>query len=91
MTNFELISFANAAELAHAAANAWLNEIELAGRDGKNFCVALSGGRIAQNFFATTAGLAKAAKCFLLPRPFFLGGRALRAAGRSGKQLQTGE
>ncbi|HTX21042.1 MAG TPA: 6-phosphogluconolactonase [Candidatus Aquilonibacter sp.] len=59
MGNFELISFANADELARAAANAWLDEIESANRAGTSYCVALSGGHIAQKFFATTAGLTK--------------------------------
>ena len=52
MQNFELLSFASADELARAAAGAWLDEIEAANRAGKQHCVALSGGRIAQKFFA---------------------------------------
>jgi len=62
MTNFELISFASADELASRAASAWLDEIESANREGKTHCVALSGGRITQKFFAATveqAGLRK--------------------------------
>jgi 6-phosphogluconolactonase len=62
MKNFELISFANADELASRAASAWLDEIESASRAGKAHCVALSGGRITQKFFAATveqAGLRK--------------------------------
>ena len=51
MKNFELITFATAAELARTAASAWLDEIESANRIGKTHCVALSGGRITQNFF----------------------------------------
>ena len=53
MQNFELISFASADELARAAASAWLDEIEAANRAGKSHCVALSGGRITQKFFAS--------------------------------------
>jgi 6-phosphogluconolactonase len=60
MQNFELLSFANADDLARAAADAWLDEIEAANRAGKTHCVALSGGRIAQKFFATTVKQAKA-------------------------------
>jgi 6-phosphogluconolactonase len=60
MQNFEIISFANADDLARAAADAWLDEIEAANRAGKTHCVALSGGRIAQKFFATTVKQAKA-------------------------------
>ena len=51
MTHFDLLTFANADELANAAAAAWLHEIESANHAGKKHCVALSGGRIAQNFF----------------------------------------
>jgi 6-phosphogluconolactonase len=60
MGNVELISFAGAGELASRAAGAWLDEIESANRAGKTHCVALSGGRIAQKFFASTVGQAKA-------------------------------
>jgi 6-phosphogluconolactonase len=52
MANYELISFAAADELALAVASAWLNEIAAANRAGKSHCVALSGGRITQKFFA---------------------------------------
>ena len=62
MPNIELFSFANADELARAAASAWLDEIESANRTGKTHCVALSGGRIAQRFFTATAGQAKERK-----------------------------
>ena len=44
------------------AASAWLDEIESANRAGKSHCVALSGGRIAQKFFASTVEYAKARK-----------------------------
>jgi 6-phosphogluconolactonase len=57
---FELISFANADELASRAAGAWLDEIEMANRAEKTHCVALSGGRIAQKFFAATVAQARA-------------------------------
>ena len=59
MKNFDLISFATADELAHAVASAWLDEIEAANRAGKTQCVALSGGRIAQKFFAAVAEQAR--------------------------------
>jgi 6-phosphogluconolactonase len=58
--NFELLSFGSADELAAAAAGAWLDEIESASGAGKPHCVALSGGHIAQNFFAATAAQAAA-------------------------------
>jgi 6-phosphogluconolactonase len=53
-----ILSFAGADELAAAAAAAWLDEIEAANRAGRGFCVALSGGRIAQNLFTATAAQA---------------------------------
>jgi 6-phosphogluconolactonase len=56
----ELISFANADELVSRAASAWLDEIESANRAGKTHCVALSGGRITQKFFAATVEQTKA-------------------------------
>jgi len=58
--NFELLSFATAGKLAQAVASAWLDEIAAANRAGKTHCVALSGGRIAQKFFAAVAEQAKA-------------------------------
>ena len=62
MGNVEQISFASADDLARAVASAWLDEIESANRAGKTHCVALSGGRIAQKFFAATVEQAKARK-----------------------------
>jgi 6-phosphogluconolactonase len=55
----ELISFTTADELAQAAAAAWLDEIAAAKRADKKHCVALSGGRIAQTFFAAVVEEAK--------------------------------
>ena len=81
MKNFELISFATADELARTVAGKWLDEIESANRAGKSHCVALSGGRIAQKFFASVVEQAKDARGFVWNRPFFLGGRALCSAG----------
>jgi 6-phosphogluconolactonase len=60
--NFELISFASADKLVQAAAGAWLDEIESASRAGKSYCVALSGGRIAQKFFAAVVEQTKTRK-----------------------------
>jgi 6-phosphogluconolactonase len=62
MKTFELISFVNADELARTVAGKWLDEIETASRTGKLHCVALSGGRIAQKFFAAVVTQAKARK-----------------------------
>ncbi|HUA67986.1 MAG TPA: 6-phosphogluconolactonase [Candidatus Saccharimonadales bacterium] len=57
---FELNSFATADELARTVAEAWLNEIETTNRAGKPQCVALSGGRITQKFFASIVEQARA-------------------------------
>jgi len=62
MKKFDLISFASADELARAVASAWLDEITAANRAGKRHCVALSGGRIAQKFFASVVEQAKVRK-----------------------------
>jgi 6-phosphogluconolactonase len=59
MPHVELLSFANADELACAAASAWLDEIEAANRAGRKHCVALSGGRITQKLFAQTVEQSK--------------------------------
>jgi 6-phosphogluconolactonase len=59
VTNFELIHFTSADDLASRVANFWLDEIESANRAGKNHCVALSGGRITQKFFASVVATAK--------------------------------
>jgi 6-phosphogluconolactonase len=58
--NFELRPFATPDELARAAAEAWLKEIEAANRDGKSHCVALSGGRITVKLCSSTVEQAKA-------------------------------
>ena len=62
MSNFELTCFATADELARSVAGKWLDEIESANRAGKLHCVALSGGRITQKFFAAIVDQAKARK-----------------------------
>jgi 6-phosphogluconolactonase len=71
MKNVELLSFATPDELARAAAGAWLDEIESARRAGQSHSVALSGGRIAQKFFAATATLAVARKTSFASVQFF--------------------
>jgi 6-phosphogluconolactonase len=58
--NLELISFANADELASRVASAWLDEIAAAKRAAKPHCVALSGGRIALKFFTAVTEQSKA-------------------------------
>ncbi|HKI69363.1 MAG TPA: 6-phosphogluconolactonase, partial [Verrucomicrobiae bacterium] len=49
--NFEPVTFATAGELSQAVARAFVDEIEAANRDGKRYCVAISGGRICHKFF----------------------------------------
>ena len=62
MNNFEVVTFATANELAQTVAGRWLEEIEAARRAAKLHCVALSGGRIAQKFFAAVVEQAKTRK-----------------------------
>ena len=69
--NVELLSFASADELAATAAGAWLDEIESANRAGKSHCVALSGGRITQKFFAATVEQAQKRAVFFGAVHFF--------------------
>jgi len=71
MGKFDLITFASAGELARAAAAAWLMEIDRAHRAGSVYCVALSGGRIAREFFAAAAGQAKTTGTSMTPVQFF--------------------
>lgn len=71
MANFELISFASADELASRAAALWLDEIEVANRAKKSHCVALSGGRITQKFFAAAVAQDRARKVSFAPVHFF--------------------
>jgi 6-phosphogluconolactonase len=71
MRNFELVSFPNDATLADRVAIEWLKEIESASRNGRQPCVALSGGRIAQKFFASVAENARARAVSLEQAHFF--------------------
>jgi len=59
MSNFELALFPDARSLAEAAAGAWLKELGKGVHGDAPYCVALSGGRIARDFFAATARLAQ--------------------------------
>jgi 6-phosphogluconolactonase len=60
MQHYVLKQLADDNALAQAAAEAWLDEVETATRAGHSFTVALSGGRIARKFYASTVGLAVA-------------------------------
>jgi 6-phosphogluconolactonase len=59
MGNSTLIPFKQADALANAVATAWLDEIGSAKMEGRAFCVALSGGRIAGPLFAEFSRQAK--------------------------------
>lgn len=71
MQNVELIRFDSPDELAKAAAEAWLDEIESANRSGERHSVALSGGRITQKFFTSLLEQAKSRKTSFAPVHFF--------------------
>ncbi len=72
LPHFELVSFATADELAKAVAEAWLKEIEVANRPDKRcYGVALSGGRIAGELFASAVEQAKARNVSLRHVHFF--------------------
>jgi 6-phosphogluconolactonase len=60
MEKFDLISFDHADALAKSVSAAWLDEIVMANRAGKQHCIALSGGRITLKFFAAAIELAQA-------------------------------
>src|SRR5580658_6309918 len=62
MNNVQLLSFAGPDELAAAAASAWVDAVESASRAGRPYCIALSGGRITQKFYLSTAEKALARK-----------------------------
>jgi len=59
MGKFELITFANASQLADEVAAAWLEEIKCAWLAGRPHFVALSGGRIAAKFFESVVQATK--------------------------------
>jgi 6-phosphogluconolactonase len=68
--NVELLRFASAADLARAAATAWVEE--LARRDaGRDYTVALPGGRLATAFLAAAVELIRARGVLLTGVHFF--------------------
>src|SRR2546422_103053 len=71
MNNFELLSFVDDEQLAEAAADRWLKEIDQASRMDRAHCAALSGGRIARRFFSAATDLAKARDLTLSSVHFF--------------------
>jgi 6-phosphogluconolactonase len=72
-TNYELATFPGPGELAETAAREWLEDIERAATGGAPYCVALSGGRIARQFYSAAAGLARARGAKLEQVHFFWG------------------
>ena len=56
----EIIPFSDSAALAQAVAEAWLKRLAQLGASTAPFCVALSGGRIARQFFTVVTRLAQA-------------------------------
>jgi 6-phosphogluconolactonase len=69
--NVELLRFTDADALARAAAEAWLNEIEMARQAAKLHAVALSGGRITEKFFAEVVAQARANRAGFVHVHFF--------------------
>ena len=68
---FELLSYPTADQLADAAAKAFLEKVK-SGRDAaKPYCVALSGGRIAENLFRAIATFSSEEKIDLADVHFF--------------------
>jgi 6-phosphogluconolactonase len=65
MENIKLLSFPSPVELANTAAQEWLQQLSARSPSGPNYCVALSGGRIARTFSSAVAHLARARNyCF---------------------------
>lgn len=60
MSEIDLQKFPSAEALADTAAADWIAAVQLAENEGRPLSVALSGGRIARNFFEATARLAHA-------------------------------
>jgi 6-phosphogluconolactonase len=67
----ELNSFPNSAALAQAVASAWLETIGVCHQNGQAQFVALSGGRIARDFYDATTAAARSRKVSLDTVHFF--------------------
>ena len=68
---FELLRFSGAAELARAAAQAWVDQLEQQAATGDTYTVALPGGRIAAEFFASSVELIRSREASLGGAHFF--------------------
>lgn len=71
MGSFDLANFPNDDALAQFAAGEWLRSAAEAGRFGRAFTTALSGGRIAKKFYSSIVAEAKATKISLSHAHFF--------------------
>jgi 6-phosphogluconolactonase len=69
----KLISVPNDIALANIAAHEWIQQLATRPPDSDNYCVALSGGRIAKTFSAAVANLAKARNLDFKSVHFFWG------------------
>jgi 6-phosphogluconolactonase len=69
----KVASFANPVELANTAAQDWLAQLAARPPDPGNYCVALSGGRIAKTFSSAVAKLAATRKYTFPSVHFFWG------------------
>src|SRR5258708_25833142 len=70
MENYELIPFDNALALAQAAAQAWVTKVRGAVQN-RPFLAALSGGRVARDFFSAIVRSARELQTSLAPVHFF--------------------
>ncbi len=70
---FELVSFPNAAELARVVAARWLDELAKRTETKRPYGVALSGGRVARDFFQAAAQQAGERRVSLASIHFFWG------------------
>jgi 6-phosphogluconolactonase len=70
---FKVISVPNDVALANIAAHEWIQQLATRPPDSGNYCVALSGGRIAKTFSSAVATLAKARQLDLKSVHFFWG------------------
>jgi 6-phosphogluconolactonase len=69
----KVISVPNDVALANIAAHEWIQQLATRPADSGNYCVALSGGRIAKTFSSAVANLAQARKLDLKSVHFFWG------------------
>src|SRR6266436_8489428 len=70
---FRVISVTNDVALANIAAHEWIQQLATRPPDSANYCVALSGGRIAKTFSSAVTNLAKARKLDFKSVHFFWG------------------